>query len=147
LTQSCCCYTLLAVTFLRVFQPCVSEPVGCRSLTLLYRVWEEMNCYFHGMSNTVIPSVFMKMEHTLRQNYPCYTTFLFLYVHCLWRSGLCLTFWHRNYFFFNFRQPVYKMWIIRERNTLELWNKLHFEEEKNVEFIPCLKYSVAIFVE
>jgi hypothetical protein len=26
--------------------------------------------------------------------------------------------------------PVYKMWIIHEPNTLELWNKLHFEEEK-----------------
>jgi len=25
---------------------------------------------------------------------------------------------------------VYKMWIIQEPNTLELWNKLHFEEEK-----------------
>ena len=26
--------------------------------------------------------------------------------------------------------PVYKMWIIQEPNTLELWNKLHFEERK-----------------
>ena len=26
--------------------------------------------------------------------------------------------------------PVYKMWIIQEPNTLELWNKLHFEEEE-----------------
>jgi len=26
--------------------------------------------------------------------------------------------------------PVYKMWIIQEPNMLELWNKLHFEEEK-----------------
>jgi len=40
-----------------------------------------------------------------------------------------LTFWHRNYFF-NFSTPVYKMWIIQEPNTLELWNKLHFEEKK-----------------
>jgi len=30
---------------------------------------------------------------------------------------------------------------------LELWNKLHFEEKKNGENIPCLKYSVPIFVE
>jgi hypothetical protein len=30
---------------------------------------------------------------------------------------------------------------------LELWNKLHFEEGKNGEYIPCLKYSVPIFVE
>ena len=33
-------------------------------------------------------------------------------------------------FFFNFGTPVYKMWIIQEPNTLELWNKLHFEEKK-----------------
>ena len=26
--------------------------------------------------------------------------------------------------------PVYEMWIIQEPNMLELWNKLHFEEEK-----------------
>ena len=26
--------------------------------------------------------------------------------------------------------PVYKMRIIQEPNTLELWNKLHFEEKK-----------------
>ena len=58
-----------------------------------------------------------------------------------------LTFWHRNYFFLILAHPVYKMWIIQEPNTLELWNKLHLEEEKNGEYIPCLKYSVPIFVE
>jgi len=42
---------------------------------------------------------------------------------------IALTFWRRNYYFFNFSTPVYKMWI-REPNTLELWNKLHFEEKK-----------------
>ena len=41
----------------------------------------------------------------------------------------CLTFW-RRIFFLNFSTPVYKMWIIQEQNTLELWNKLHFEEKK-----------------
>ena len=41
-----------------------------------------------------------------------------------------LTFWHRNYFFLILAHPVYKMWIIQEPNTLELWNKLHFEVEK-----------------
>jgi len=43
--------------------------------------------------------------------------------------------------------PVYKMWKIQESNMLELWNKLHFEEKKNREYIPCLKFSVPIFVE
>ena len=30
---------------------------------------------------------------------------------------------------------------------LELRNKLHFEEKKNGQYIPRLKYSVPIFVE
>ena len=29
-----------------------------------------------------------------------------------------------------FVEYIYKMWIIQEPNKLELWNKLHFEEEK-----------------
>jgi len=33
-------------------------------------------------------------------------------------------------FFLILAHSVYKMWIIQETNTLELWNKLHFEEEK-----------------
>ena len=40
-----------------------------------------------------------------------------------------LTFGCRNYFL-NFSTPYIKMWIIQEPNTLELWNKLHFEEEE-----------------
>jgi len=30
---------------------------------------------------------------------------------------------------------------------LELWNKLHFEEKKNGDYIPYLNYSVPVFVE
>ena len=33
-------------------------------------------------------------------------------------------------FFLILAHSVYKMWIIQEQNTLELWNKLHFEEDK-----------------
>ena len=36
----------------------------------------------------------------------------------------------RELFFKILAHPVYKMWILLETNTLELWNKLHFEEEK-----------------
>ena len=46
------------------------------------------------------------------------------------KSQKYLTFWRRNYFFLILAHPVYKMWIIQEPNMLELWNKLHFEEEK-----------------
>jgi len=41
-----------------------------------------------------------------------------------------LTFWRRNYFFLILAHSVYKMRIKQEPNTLELWNKLHFEEKK-----------------
>jgi len=33
-------------------------------------------------------------------------------------------------FFLILAQPVYKIWLIQEPNTLELWNKLHFWREK-----------------
>jgi len=33
-------------------------------------------------------------------------------------------------FFLILAHTVYKMWMMQEPNTLELWNKLHFEEEK-----------------
>ena len=33
-------------------------------------------------------------------------------------------------FFLILAHSVYKMWIIQEPNMLDLWNKLHFEEEK-----------------
>ena len=39
------------------------------------------------------------------------------------------------------------MRIIQEPNTLDLRNELYFEEEKKGGYIPCLKYSVTIFVE
>ena len=34
------------------------------------------------------------------------------------------------FFFLIFSAPVYKMRVLQEPNTLELWNKLQFEEEK-----------------
>ena len=58
-----------------------------------------------------------------------------------------LTFWHRNYFFLILAHTVYKMWIIQEQNTLELWNKLHFEEKKKRTVYTTFKISVPIFVE
>ena len=39
------------------------------------------------------------------------------------------------FFFLILAHPVYKMWILQEPNTLELWNKLHFEEKKKEESI------------
>jgi len=35
-------------------------------------------------------------------------------------------------FFLILAHPLYKMWTIQEPNTLDLWNKLRFEEEKTM---------------
>ena len=35
-----------------------------------------------------------------------------------------------GFFFLILAHPVYKMWITQEPNTLEIWNKLHFEEKR-----------------
>jgi len=44
---------------------------------------------------------------------------------------LLLTFWRRKYFLI-LAHPVYKMWIIQEPNTLELWNKLHLKKTESM---------------
>ena len=45
-------------------------------------------------------------------------------------------------FFLILAHPVYKMWIIQEPDTLELWNKLHFEKEKTESI--CLVYPIVV---
>jgi len=49
-------------------------------------------------------------------------------------------------FFFILAHSVYKMWILQEPNMLDLWNKLHFEEEKT-QSIYHVKILILIFVE
>ena len=43
---------------------------------------------------------------------------------------LCFNVLAPELFFLILAHPVYKIWVTQEPNTLELWNKLHFEEEK-----------------
>ena len=50
-------------------------------------------------------------------------------------------------FFIILAHPVYKIWIIQEPNTLEFETNCILKRKKNGEYIPCLKYSVPIFVE
>ena len=52
-----------------------------------------------------------------------------------------LTLWRWNYFLI-LAHPVYKMWIIQEPNTLELWNKLHFEDKKtkSIYYVKNIQY-------
>jgi len=45
-------------------------------------------------------------------------------------------------FFLILAHPVYKMWIKQEPNTLELWNKLYFEEKEteSIHFVQNIHY-------
>jgi len=65
-----------------------------------------------------------------RHQHKCIVGFFFLFLITVYSLPFVLNFRRRNYFFLNFSTPVYKTWIIQEPNTLELWNKLHFEEKK-----------------
>ena len=47
-------------------------------------------------------------------------------------------------FFLILAHPVYKMWIIQESNTLELWNKLNFEEKKRILYAMFKIFSTYI---
>jgi len=67
---------------------------------------------------------------------------------CVILVAMPLTFWRRNYFFLILAHPVYKMWKNTGTKYVRIMKKkLHFEEGKNGENIPYLKYSVPIFVE
>ena len=65
---------------------------------------------------------------------------IFIYV-LPFRIVTLLTFWRLNYYYFFLilAHTVYKMWIIQEPNTLELWNELHFEEGKKRRIYTMLK--------
>ena len=52
-----------------------------------------------------------------------------------WREKKTEIIYYGAGIFFNFSTPVYKMWIIQEPNTSELWNKLHFEEGEKTDSI------------
>jgi len=46
--------------------------------------------------------------------------------------------------FLNLAHPEYKMWIIQEPNTLELWNKLNFEEKKAYSIYHVYNYFLIL---
>ena len=49
---------------------------------------------------------------------------------CFSGYGMCFNLLAPELFFLVLAHTVYKMWIIQEPNTLELWNKLYFEEKE-----------------
>ena len=66
---------------------------------------------------------------------------------CVQSSSLMKLTFGRRIFFLILANPVYKMWIIQEQNTLELWNKLHFEEEKTESLYHVKNIQYLLFVE
>ena len=131
---------------------------GCEAYQFIVRLFFFFTCRL--WASLIFISFLLPLHpHTFPQTLPYYcinpcpanvenmVTLLITSADGKWDLTRRLNFWRRNYFLLILAHPVYKMWIIQETNTLELWNKLHFEEEKNGEYIPCLKYSVPIFVE
>jgi len=94
--------------------------------------------YVLGMFRTLIYPSLGACDCAVELPHPSFCSWFVVY----WRFGVViqqnsrkllmmdiLIFWCRNYFLI-LAHPVYKMWIMQEPNNLELWNKLHFEEQK-----------------
>ena len=129
--------------------------------TLIF--WHMTPCLWISVSRhrkERVPFVFMgryggyTIVRNVGKHQPMWVSVMYQNVGILKNAVVCvpafhsvLTFWRRNYFFLILANSVYRMWIILEPNMVELWNKLHFEAGKNGEYIPCLEYSVPIFVE
>jgi hypothetical protein len=58
-----------------------------------------------------------------------YTNYFTEYIFTIFNLSVSINLLAPELFFFILAHPVYKMWLIQEKK-LELWNKLHFEEEK-----------------
>jgi hypothetical protein len=117
----------------------------CRlSLYGYYKMWQHKvcNCFFsrrfirHAFTaalcssvNLIIDKVYWNLQ--INSNSPA----LFCVIPDLLLESSVFNLLVPELFFFSFSTPVYKMWIIQEPNTLELWNKLNFEEEKKTESI------------
>ena len=107
-----------------------------RIVTTARNITEQAFWCFVGYCNLGISSTLKKVSNVSRY-VPLAANYFHISVYIKWISAfhtnrtlkMILTFWSRNYFLI-LAHPVYKMWIIQEQNTLELWNKLHFEEEK-----------------
>ena len=126
----------LSTQIIHPFLPCSSLFHDLNELWAMFS-WQELfsfSLWRWLTESKVMNSVFCFFVNSIMmsQNRGCIWRFFsgshhsFIRKWCAWRL---LTFWRRNYFF-NFSTPVYKMWIIQEPNTLELWNKLHFEEKR-----------------
>ena len=90
----------------------------CGSVRLMIELW--LTIPWNASPDSINVIQLLPTSYLINKYVP-----IIYFAHCS-----CLTFWRRNYFCCILAHPVYKMWIIQEPNTLELWNILHFEEKK-----------------
>ena len=86
----------------------------------------QMDLHKNKAVDTVLPRIYIWLHYTLQTQHTSrrwYTSDIHIVTIDVEPFGAGI-------YFFNFSTPVYKMLIIQEPNMLELWNKLHFEEEK-----------------
>jgi hypothetical protein len=106
-----------------------------------FLLYSACNCG-HKFLNYVVTTI-PRLQHAFnflaKRNFlsVCFYSQIFSFTfQCFWTPprgtnwSASLNFLAPELFFLILAYPVYKMWIIQEPNTLELWNKLHFEEEK-----------------
>jgi len=91
------------------------------AVSYILSIWPSHRILWHLMNLTMFSPLIITSNSSFRR---------ILHIYSFNDLKSTLTFWHRNYFFLILAHPVYKMWIKQEPNTLELWNKLHFEEKK-----------------
>ena len=102
-------------------------------LQVLARSPQDMFCYTFTSKCTMCPYTFslkLKLSCDISKERSIWSVKLCqVLMFCRYAILCTLTCWTRNYFF-SFSTPVYKMRIIQEPTTIELWNKLNFEENK-----------------
>jgi len=144
------CYNYGATWYL-VLETALETPSFIKNITLLHNI----NFTERGLSwEANIASAC--------SNIPCISRNSKIH-YCLHKSGLLvwltkcttshpvslryvLTFWRRNYFF-NFSTPCIQNVNNTGTKYVRIMKQTAFWREENGEYIPCLKYSVPIFVE
>jgi len=122
-----CCCTYFYITYnlfvFRLFLLCTFLVIFVFFALLENKIhWQESNVWRSKEKNTILPR---SLVHSTRSE---------------------LIFWRRNYFF-NFSTPCIKNVNNTWTKYVRIMKQTAFWREKNGEYIPCLKYSVHIFVE
>jgi len=101
--------------------------------------WRTLQLPARSIFYTIIPPKVAEINHGVTLFFVPVLVFCLSLLFCLYSTftftSVSFTFTNINLlapklFFLILAHPVYKMLIIQEPNTLELWNKLHFEEKQ-----------------